>query len=333
MKKLFTFAVLVAAVLTSCVNSVEVPDSIDEIAFQAVTYKSQAGRAPQYGPMTGATYNTAEHFGAYAFHSTAAWSESYTPATYMNNVDISLVGGDWKNATRSYHWPKTGQLSFVCYSPYEFGTGTLTATATKGIKIDGFTATNDLTKQVDLMTMDVLKDQTSTGGKVEAAFKHILSQVVFTVAPKENLSAEVESITLDGLVLKAVDTKANYAQTAATVASGSWSNQSTEADYTFLTAAQNVSVSNTTAVNVGNAAIVIPQTCSGYDVLISYTINYIGGAKDVVENTLVEIATASWEKGLKYVYNIKIGLGSEIIFTPSVSEDWTPGTGADISIG
>jgi hypothetical protein len=68
-------------------------------------------------------------------------------------------------------------------------------------------------------------------------------------------------------------------------------------------------------------------------VLISYTINYKGGAVDKLVNTPVTIATTSWEKGLKYVYNIKIGLGSEIIFTPSVSEDWTPGTGADISIG
>jgi hypothetical protein len=333
MKKLFTFAVLVAAVLTSCVNSVEVPDSIDEIAFQAVTYKSQAGRAPQYGPMTGATYNTAEHFGAYAFHSTAAWSESYTPATYMEKVDISLVGSDWKNKDRSYHWPKTGQLSFVCYSPYEFGTGTLSATATKGIKIDGFTATNTLAEQVDLMTMDVLKDQTSKGGKVEAAFKHILSQIVFTVAPKEDLSESVKSITLDGLVLKAVDTKANYAQTDWTVASGAWSNHSTEKDYTFLTAPQGVSVSNTTAVNVGNAAIVIPQACLNYEVLVSYTITYHGDAQDVVKNASVKIATPSWDKGLKYVYNLQIGLGSEIIFTPSIPTDWTPGTGADISIG
>lgn len=324
---------MVAAVLTSCVNSVEVPDAQEELTFQAVTYKSQAGRAPQYGPMTGANYNTSEHFGAYAFHSTADWSESYTPATYMDKVDISLVDGDWKNKDRSYHWPKTGKLSFVCYSPYEVSATGVSATATKGIKIDGFTATNDLTKQVDLMTMDVLKDQTKDGGKVEAAFKHILSQIVFTVAPKEDLSKSVESITLDGLVLKAVDTKANYAQTDWTVASGAWSNHSEELDYTFLTAPQSVSVSSTTAVNVGNAAIVIPQTCAGYKLLVSYTITYHGGAKDVMKDVEVTIATAKWDKGLKYVYNLQIGLGSEIIFTPSVSEDWAPGTGADISIG
>lgn len=333
MKKIFAIAAVVAVALTSCVNSVEVPDAQEELTFQAVTYKSQAGRAPQYGPMTGAAYNTAEHFGAYAFHSTDAWSESYTPATYMEKVDISLVDGQWKNAARSYHWPKTGQLSFVCYSPFEFGTGTVSATATKGVKIDGFTATNNLAQQVDLMTMDVLKDQTKAGGEVEAAFKHILSQIVFTVAPKEDLSASVETITLDGLVLKAVDTKANYAQTDETVATGAWSNHSEDVDYTFLTAPQSVSVSSTTAVNVGNAAIVIPQTCVGYKLLVSYTITYKGGAKDVMEDVEVTIATAKWEKGLKYVYNIQIGLGDEIIFSPSIPTDWETGGGADISIG
>lgn len=333
MKKIFAIAAVVAVALTSCVNSVEVPDAQEELTFQAVTYKSQAGRAPQWGPMTGAAYNTAEHFGAYAFHSTDAWSVSYTPATYMDNVDISLVSGQWKNATRSYHWPKTGQLSFVCYSPFEFGTGTVSATATKGVKIDGFTATNNLAQQVDLMTMDVLKDQTKDEGEVEAAFKHILSQIVFTVAPKEDLSESVESITLDGLVLEAVDTKANYAQTDETVATGAWSNHSEELDYTFLTAAQNVPVDDTDAVNVGNAAIVIPQTCAGYKLLVSYTITYHGGAKDVMEDVEVTIATDEWEKGLKYVYNIQIGLGNEIIFSPSIPADWDAGTGADISIG
>lgn len=331
MKKLLTLAAVVAMMFTGCVSNVEVPDAIDEIAFQAVTHKSQASRV-QYGPMTGAAYNPAEHFGAYAFHSTAAWSDSYTPATYMNNVDISLVGTVWKNAARPYHWPKTGKLSFVCYSPYGCG-GTVSATATKGVKIENFTTTTDLTEQIDLMTMDVLKDQTSAGGEVEAAFKHILSQIVFTVAPKEDLSAEVESITLDGLKLQGVDQKGTYSQTAETVATGSWNVLDSAADYTFLTAAQNVPVDDTDAVNVGNAAIVIPQACAGYKVLVSYTINYIGGAKDVLTDVEVTIATAKWEKGLKYVYNIQIGLGEEIIFSPSIPTDWTAGTGADITIG
>lgn len=335
MKKVLAFAAVVAMVLTGCVKN-EVIEPELEIDFNAVNYKAQTGRAEVYGPLAGTTYDDAEHFGAFAFHDTDAWSAtdaSYNPAVYMDNVEIWLDAAKWKNHTKPYFWPKTGQLSFVCYSPYAFGTGTVGASATKGVTFTGFTTTNDLSKQVDLMTMDVLKDQTKAGAEVEAAFKHILSQVVFTVAPKENLSAYVTKLTLDKLVLKAVKSVGNYASTDATVANGSWNNVIEPIDYTFATA-MDVDHTNTAAVAVGNPAIVIPQACENYIVEVGYTITYIGGAKDVVDtgNTL-KISTAKWEKGNKYTYNLQIGLGDEILFTPSISTDWTNGGDNTIAIG
>lgn len=335
MKKVLAFAAVVAMVLTGCVKN-EVIEPELEIDFNAVNYKAQTGRAEVYGPLAGTTYDATEHFGAFAFHDTDAWSAtdaSYNPAVYMDNVEIWLDAAKWKNHTKPYFWPKTGQLSFVCYSPYAFGTGTVAATATKGVTFTGFTTTNDLSKQVDLMTMDVLKDQTKAGAEVEAAFKHILSQVVFTVAPKEDLSEYVTDLTLDKLVLKAVKSEGNYASTDETVANGSWNNVIEPIDYTFTTA-MDVDHTNTAAVAVGNPAIVIPQACENYIVEVGYTITYIGGAKDVVDtgNTL-KISTAKWEKGNKYTYNLQIGLGDEILFTPSISTDWTNGGDNTIAIG
>ncbi len=335
MKKVLAFAAVVAMVLTGCVKN-EVIEPEREIDFNAVNYKAQTGRAEVYGPLAGATYDTKEHFGAFAFHDTDAWSAtdaSYDPKPYMDNVEIWLDAEKWKNHTKPYFWPKTGQLSFVCYSPYAFGTGTVAATATKGVTFTGFTTTNDLSKQVDLMTMDVLKDQTKAGAEVEAAFKHILSQVVFTVAPKEDLSGYVDDLTLDRLVLKAVKSVGNYASTDETVANGSWNNVIEPIDYTFATA-MDVDHANTAAAAVGNPAIVIPQACENYIVEVGYTITYIGGAKDVVDtgNTL-KISTAKWEKGNKYTYNLQIGLGDEILFTPSISTDWTNGGDNTIAIG
>ena len=336
MKKVLAFAAVVAMVLTGCVKN-EVIEPEREIDFHAVNYKAQTGRAEVDGPLAGTTYDDAEHFGAFAFHDTDAWSAtdaSYNPAVYMDNVEIWLDAAKWKNHTKPYFWPKTGQLSFVCYSPYAFGTGTVAATATKGVTFTGFTTTNDLSKQVDLMTMDVLKDQTKAGAEVEAAFKHILSQVVFTVAPKEDLSEYVTDLTLDKLVLKAVKSEGNYASTDETVANGSWNNVIEPIDYTFTTA-QVVDYTDTTAAAVGNPAIVIPQACENYIVEVGYTITYIGGAKDVVDtgNTL-KISTAKWEKGNKYTYNLQIGLGDEILFTPSISTDWTnDGVDNNIAIG
>ena len=334
MKKVLAFAAVVAMVLTGCVKN-EVIEPEREIDFNAVNYKAQTGRAEVYGPLAGTTYNAAEHFGAFAFHDTDAWSAtdaSYNPAVYMDNVEIWLNAAKWKNHTKPYFWPKTGQLSFVCYSPYAFGTGTVAATATKGVTFTGFTTTNDLSKQVDLMTMDVLKDQTKAGAEVEAAFKHILSQVVFTVAPKEDLSDYVTKLTLDKLVLKAVNSKGNYASTDATVANGSWNNVTTTIDYTFATA-MDVNHANTAAVAVGSPAIVIPQACENYIVEVDYTITYTGGAVDVLTGVQLKISTAKWEKGNKYTYNLQIGLGDEILFTPSISTDWTNGGDNTIAIG
>ena len=334
MKKVLAFAAVVAMVLTGCVKN-EVIEPELEIDFNAVNYKAQTGRAEVYGPLAGTTYDDAEHFGAFAFHDTDAWSAtdaSYNPAVYMDNVEIWLDAAKWKNHTKPYFWPKTGQLSFVCYSPYAFGTGTVAATATKGVTFTGFTTTNDLSKQVDLMTMDVLKDQTKAGAEVEAAFKHILSQVVFTVAPKEDLSEYVTDLTLDKLVLKAVKSEGNYASTDETVANGSWNNVIEPIDYTFTTA-QVVDYTDTTAAAVGNPAIVIPQACENYIVEVGYTITYIGGAVDVLTGVQLKISTAKWEKGNKYTYNLQIGLGDEILFTPSISTDWTNGGDNNIAIG
>lgn len=334
MKKVLAFAAVVAMVLTGCVKN-EVIEPEREIDFNAVNYKAQTGRAYVYGPLAGTTYDPAEHFGAFAFHDTDAWSAtdaSYNPAVYMDNVEIWLNAAKWKNHTKPYFWPKTGQLSFVCYSPYAFGTGTVAATATKGVTFTGFTTTNDLSKQVDLMTMDVLKDQTKAGAEVEAAFKHILSQVVFTVAPKENLSAYVDDLTLDRLVLKAVKSVGNYASTDETVANGSWNNVTTPIDYTFATA-MDVDHTDTTAAAVGNPAIVIPQACENYVVEVDYTITYIGGAIDKLTGVQLMISTEEWEKGNKYTYNLQIGLGDEILFTPSISTDWANGGDNTIAIG
>lgn len=342
MKKVLAFAAVVAMVLTGCVKN-EVIEPEREIDFNAVNYKAQTGRAVVHGPMAGTTYDPTEHFGAFAFHDTDAWSAtdaSYNPAVYMDNVEIWLNAAKWKNHTKPYFWPKTGQLSFVCYSPFAFGTGTVEATATKGVTFTGFTTTNDLSEQVDLMTMDVLKDQTKAGAEVEAAFKHILSQVVFTVAPKEDLSGYVDDLTLDRLVLKAVKSVGNYASTDETVANGSWNNVITPIDYTFADADADpatdldVDHTKTDAAAVGNAAIVIPQACLNYIVEVDYTITYIGGAIDKLTGVQLNISTDKWEKGKKYTYNLQIGLGNEILFTPSIATDWDDDGGDNtIAIG
>jgi len=336
MKKVFALAALVAVALTSCVtNEVVTPEG--EIAFKAVNYKNT--KAVVNGPISGTTYPTTEHFGVYAYHSLTAWSTSYTPNTYMDNVEIWKNGGVWKNHTQSYYWPKTGMLSFVAYSPYEFGTGTVSAPATEGVAFTDFTTTNDFAAQIDLMATDVVKDlaKATPVVPVPVAFKHLLSQVKVAVKPAAtNYAANgVTSITIDKVVLGGVNSVADYASVDGAVVANGWSGHATPIVYTYLNAAQTVALDATEGAAVGTAALVIPQTNATRQFTINYTINYAGGAKDVVEGATFDVAADyAWEMGKIYTYTVTIGVGDEITFTPSVSSDWvavTPDT--TISVG
>lgn len=335
MKKVFALAALVAVALTSCVtNEVVTPEG--EIAFKAVSHKNT--KAVVKGPITTTTYPTTEHFGVYAYHSLTAWSTSYTPNTYMDNVEIWENGGVWKNHTKSYYWPKTGMLSFVAYSPYAFGTGTVSATATEGVAFTDFTTTNDFAAQIDLMATDVVKDKAKATPvvPVPVSFKHLLSQVKVAVKPAAtNYAANgVTSITIDRVVLSGVNSVADYASVDGAVVEGGWSGHATPIAYTYLNAAQTVALDATEGAAVGTAALVIPQTVAGRQFTIDYTINYDGGAKDVVTGATFDVAADyAWVMGKVYTYTITIGVGDEITFTPSVSSDWVAGGDTTISVG
>lgn len=342
MKKVFALAALVAVALTSCVtNEVVTPEG--EIAFKAVNYKNTKA-----GPITGTTYPTSEHFGVYAYHSTEDWSTSYDPSPYMygadgKGVEIWEDGGVWKNHTKSYYWPKTGKLSFVAYSPYAFGTGTVSATATAGVAFTGFTTTPDFDAQIDLMATDVVKDKAKPNPvvSVPVSFKHLLSQVKVAVKPAATNygSNGVASITLDKVVLSGVNSVANYASAGGAVVANGWSGHATPIAYTYLSDDpadnQTVTLTAATGAAVGTAALVIPQTVAGRQFTIDYTITYDGGAKDVVTGATFNVADSyAWEMGKIYTYTITIGVGDEITFTPSVSSDWDDEDGdTTISVG
>lgn len=345
MKKVFALAALVAVALTSCVtNEVVTPEG--EIAFKAVSYKNT--KAVVNGPITTTTYPTTEHFGVYAYHSTEAWSTSYTPSPYMygadgKGVEIWENGGVWKNHTQSYYWPKTGMLSFVAYSPYAFGTGTVSATATAGVAFTDFTTTNNFAAQIDLMATDVVKDKAKPNPvvSVPVSFKHLLSQVKVAVKPAATTygSSGVASITLDRVVLSGVNSVADYASAGGAVVATGWSGHATPIEYTYLSDDpadnQGVTLTATEGEAVGDAALVIPQKVAGRKITIDYTINYNGGAKDVMTNVVYNVPdTFDWEMGKIYTYTIIIGIGDEITFTPSVSSDWVAGSGdTNISVG
>lgn len=309
MKKLFAIAAVVAVAFTSCVkNEVITPDN--EISFKAVNYKNT--KAEAYGPIASTTYPTDEHFGVYAF-------SNFEPTVqYMQNVEIEKVGADWKNATKNYYWPKeaTNSLDFVAYSPFNLDPcqGTVTATYNKGIAIEDFTTTADLARQVDLMVSNVVEDQTSADGVVGIAFKHVLSQIRFTAAPKAN-DYDIDGITVNSVKFT-VKSQADYAQTGTAVQWDAWSGHNVDLNYEALNGVQTVDITSAAAQAISVPLLIIPQ--NAVEITVNYTINYGNGH---IENCEAKYTpAANWQMNKIYTYNLTIGL-DEITFSPVVV-DW-----------
>lgn len=306
MKKILAIAVMAAAVLTSCVKN-EIVSPAGEINFNAVNLKNT--KAEVYGPIANATYPD-EHFGVFAF-------PNLDPTVkYMNNVEIEFVDPDWKNATKNYYWPKESgnSLDFVAYSPYVLApcSGTVTASYDKGIAIDNFTTTADLGHQVDLMVSNVIEDQTAADGVVDVVFKHVLSQIRFTAAPKAD-DYDIDGITVNSVKFT-VKSQADYAQTGTAVQWDAWSNHDVDLVYEALNGGQSVDLASTAAKAISVPLLIIPQTTT--QITVAYTINYGSGH---LENCVATYTpTAQWQMNKIYTYNLSIGL-DEITFNPTVS--------------
>lgn len=326
MKKFMLIAAVVTLAFTSCVKNDVSDNNEQEIAFNTVAQKNS--KAVVYGPIAGTTYPATEHFGVYAYYTATNWAtDKSTAPVYMNNVDVSKNGTYWKGTT-SYYWPKNGKLTFACYSPYAFGTGTVASTCATGIAFTGFTATNALASQVDLCVTDLIIDQTKQTA-VPTPFKHALSQIVFTVAPVAT-GYNLTSIKVNSITVKTVKSVGNYASTDGTYANGAWSAQSTPISYEVLGGtAATLNLSSTTPVVAGTPIIVIPQACAGYQIDVNYTINYSSTVADTATFTYTIPASSVWAKGTKYTYNIAISV-DEILFNPSMT-DWTDATGIGVT--
>lgn len=308
MKKFFAIAAVVAVALTSCVKN-EVITPNEEINFKAVNYKNT--KAVVTGPIADATYPTTEHFGVYAFHSANSYAN-----TYMNNVEVEQNGTYWKHATDSYYWPKDADLKFACYSPYEFGTGDVTATAANGVMFTGFKTKNAVKDQIDLMVSEVSAALTS--GPVAVPFHHLLSQIKLDIKTDKTYTAtdKVVEFKINSVTFTAWST-ADYVADG-TIAGGYWDNFKNAVVYDVLDGVAEVVPMDQTVEVLGEEALIIPQNYG--NITVNYTIDYDGTNK--VTTDYVITPTVGWERNKIYTYHITIGL-DEIEFAPEVVE-WDP---------
>lgn len=267
--------------------------------------------------------------------------------------------GDWgyKTATDVAYWPSNA-LNFYGVSPSDNANYTFTA-QTLDYKVP-----TDQSKQVDLLVALAGNQTKSTGGKVNMAFQHALSQITFKGMTKSsNLSVDVQSITVHNILdtrtvnfAPAQNPQYLTANALTGAAKGSYENYN-------VGLSKNTTVnSTTTAVSLtdaNGALLLAPQTTTKWADNTSTTdantkhqtyleitckitsttrngdktnVSYLVGSETAYGKTYVPIAF-NWQPGKHYTYTLLFGVGKNdkgdettipIEFSVNVS-DWTNG--------
>ncbi len=350
-KKLFTLAIPAAALLIAGCSKTEitpVESAPQEITFQTIETKAASN------------FSTSSKFYSYAYFLPSdklVWNTNFASGTaYIYGSLIEYVSGEtaWRNASTHYYWPKQGQLTFFAWTDYTSAptiagsSATVSCANNTGITFSNYSITDNLNK--DLMVADIAADQSNNttqydGWKegVPTVFKHVLSDLVFTVRTDETTSSNVYPagmFKLKSIKLKNVNTLGNYQQGSPTASANPWSSQSTTATLSAYSGTE-IAVTNTAQTITPATAdyhIVLPQTFSNdtpvIEVVYTITTEYISGSPVTetvtVTKDLKSIYAANWENGKKYTLNIILGL-NEILWDPDVT-DWTTVTGGEITI-
>lgn len=342
MKRIILLAASAMAILAGCTRT-EIRSIADEP--QQITFRTIETKA------TDDFLNTKKFYSyAWFLPSNNNWATNYADAqAYIPGALIAYnaTANAWKAEGATYYWPKQGSLTFFAWTD---NTGTPTQTLAgcakdKGITFTAYSAFDNQNK--DLLVADIAKDMdgkknltTHQGWKsgVPTIFRHVLSNLAFTIKTNDNYAGATYS--LQSITLKNISTKGNYAQgsPAATAAENVWTGHDDVNDMpVFTSAGQPVSdaVVKLTPSTTTDFSIVLPQKFTDatpvIEIVYTITTNYTG--TDVVETVietkpLKDIYTDGWVSGKKYTLNIKLSL-NEILWDPSV-EAWENGTVTDI---
>lgn len=330
MKKSLFIAASAMLVLASCTNDESAPEQI-EVGFNALTKKTS--RAIELG--TGNTFNdpSTAKFNVWGFYSQTATTEnpvlfaSETSPNFMNNVVISKVGDQWRNASAHYYWPMVGRVGFYALYPSSFVTpsnptpaGTVSVKWNEGLKISGYSISDKNSHgddAVDLMYGYVESDKTIDA--VTLFFNHALSQLEFFF--KQNAAYEGAEIKVNSITLKDVYLSGNF--TYIKSENASWA-LSSKTDFIYNNPASSF-VTTTTAAQFGKSTLFLPQDVSSKQAELSITITQNEQTTEAITYTfpinLKPNTVNSWVMGKRYVYTINFNL-DEILFNPNVST-WT----------
>lgn len=288
MKKSILLAAAAIAALAGC-SKVEVK-SVDE-APARISWNAVVGKHSTKAPVEGTKFDKNHSFKTFAFYNANGTAWPTGASLYIDNQEVSyhaaavapFEANSWHTGTVNY-WPRQGSLTFFSYSfankPVSFA-GTLTCTATEGLKLVGYDVNATDNKNSDFMVADIKVDQrqntTNAAGAekgVPTIFRHALTQIVgFKVETKDDykgatLAAGSKVIEVKSIKIVKADSKGDYTMTNnAVTRTESWGNRSDSKTYEYTPVAGKSEALNTTAAELVNEQkIFLPQhfTASGY---------------------------------------------------------------------
>lgn len=328
--------------------------------FSCYTSRSTSTRANSNYLIDGTNNTTIPNgnsIGVFSFYQgSAKWDDiTYHVASFMNNQQmVASTSNNTVNFTYSpiKYWPNNAddKLSFFAYYPWNNFSDNSFGIDIENINDENkmcvrFNVNNDLSKQIDLMLSDLIKDMTyqntNNEGKISFVFHHVLSLINI----KLNIDPEMKSIAKLNI---------NSARMSGLYDAGtchpSYDTSSTKQIFTWTpffksgTSSQeyvldsNVLSSSTSTPTV-NTLLMVPQLLS---VNVVFTINYDiifidnnGNEKYRYTNNEQNIVLRNsgniteWLPGKKYTYTFTLGL--KPIKMDATYDEWSnSGYDADI---
>lgn len=305
MKKiLFAGALTLLFLLATSCQGERVETNKDEsISFSIALGKQTASRATEW---TNTSWPDAATIPVKSFDGTTSIAD------FTLTYDIS--GPSW-SVSPTINQPGYPVTYFAWY-PTAL-TPTFSGTASTGAL--AYTVAATAAAQEDL----IAATNTTALATVPLNFKHILSQINFSLMGPNNVIVGISNIKMNGVM-----SAGSYS-----FGSNSWDNsQSTPANYDYVTTGaatigDNNVVSLKTTTGNGNSLMLIPQTfdaASTATITFDYTLTGMGGASIDSRSASVNLkdfTTTTWEPSKRYVYLFdftNIISGGQISFTVSV---------------
>ncbi len=274
-KKFYSLSLIVSIVLFSCSRESQQLNDLQgsALSFNATVFEELQTR------VIGSNWESGDKIGLFAIENGTILQEQSIVENY-DNLSFSTTGnGMFKDDGQSVFYPIDGSaIDFISYYPYE-------------PNLTSYSYPIDVTKQVDLMYSNNLKNASKVNTNSTLDFKRVLSKLAITIEPKGEGSLEGLTIELKGLKTIASFSLVNGEFTIDDTAAGellltpSGSDIKKEATCLLLPTSEKNSIEVIFKINENSIyKWKVPHALEGGK-LYSYKIRLDGFASDVVPGT------------------------------------------------